>query len=159
MPVATQGSVKALDPADLQTAGANIVLANTYHLFLRPGTTLLERFGGIHGFMKWDGPILTDSGGFQGFSLRHLRKVDDDGILFKSHIDGSLHKFTPESTIRAQESIGADIIMPLDMCVEADSSREEVERALELTTRWETRCKEAHTRNDQALFGIGAGRN
>ena len=157
MPVATQGSVKALDPADLRTAGANIVLANTYHLFLRPGTELLERFGGLHGFMKWDGPILTDSGGFQGFSLKHLRKVDDDGILFKSHIDGSPHKFTPESTIRAQESIGADIIMPLDMCVEADSSREVVERALELTTRWETRCKEAHTRSDQALFGIVQG--
>ena len=107
--------------------------------------------------MGWDGPILTDSGGFQGFSLEHLRKIDEDGILFKSHIDGSLHKFTPESTIEAQEKIGADIIMPLDMCVAADSSRETVERALERTTRWEARCKDAHTREDQMLFGIVQG--
>ena len=157
MPVATQGAVKAVDPADLRMVGASIALGNTYHLFLRPGTELLERFGGLHSFMGWDGPILTDSGGFQGFSLKHLRKVDEDGILFKSHIDGSLHKFTPESTIEAEEKIGADIIMPLDMCVEADSDRETVERASELTTRWEARCKEAHTRDDQMLFGIVQG--
>ena len=106
MPVATQGSVRAVDPADLRAAGARIVLGNTYHLYLRPGTGLLERVGGLHAFMGWDGPILTDSGGFQGFSLQHLRKVDEDGILFKSHIDGSMHKFTPESTIEAQEKIG-----------------------------------------------------
>ena len=121
MPVATQGSVKTVDPPDLRSVGANIVLGNTYHLFLRPGMELMERFGGLHSFMGWDGPILTDSGGFQGFSLKHLRKIDEDGILFKSHIDGSMHKFTPESTIEAEEKIGADIIMPLDVCVEANS--------------------------------------
>ncbi len=157
MPVATQGSVKAVDTADLRSVGANIVLGNTYHLFLRPGTDLLERFGGLHSFMGWNGPILTDSGGFQGFSLKHLRKIDRDGILFKSHIDGSLHKFTPESTIEAEERIGADIIMPLDMCVDANSEREVVERASELTTQWEARCKEARTRDDQILFGIVQG--
>lgn len=157
MPVATQGSVKTVDPPDLRSVGANIVLGNTYHLFLRPGTELMERFGGLHSFMGWSGPILTDSGGFQGFSLKHLRKIDRDGILFKSHIDGSLHKFTPESTIEAEEKIGADIIMPLDVCVEAGSDRETVQRASELTTRWEARCKEAHTRGDQILFGIVQG--
>ena len=157
MPVATQGSVKAVDPPDLRSVGANVVLGNTYHLFLRPGTELVERFGGLHSFMGWDGPILTDSGGFQGFSLKHLRKIDKDGILFKSHIDGSMHKFTPESTIEAEEEIGADIIMPLDVCVEAGSDRETVERASELTTRWEARCKEAHSRDDQILFGIVQG--
>ncbi len=157
MPVATQGSVKAADPADLRSVGANIVLGNTYHLFLRPGTELIERFGGLHSFMGWDGPILTDSGGFQGFSLKHLRKIDEDGILFKSHIDGSMHKFTPESTIEAEEKIGADIIMPLDVCVEANSERDVVERASSLTADWEARCKEAHTRDDQVLFGIVQG--
>ncbi len=157
MPVATQGTVKAVDPSDLRGVGANIVLGNAYHLFLRPGTELLERLGGLHSFMGWDGPILTDSGGFQGFSLKHLRKVDEDGILFKSHIDGSMHKFTPESTIEAEERIGADIIMPLDMCVEADAGREAVERASALTTRWEARCKEAKGKDDQILFGIVQG--
>ena len=157
MPVATQGSVKAVDPPDLRGVGANVVLGNAYHLFLRPGTELLERFGGLHSFMGWDGPILTDSGGFQGFSLKHLRKIDGDGILFKSHIDGSLHKFTPESTIEAEEKIGADIIMPLDVCVEADSSYEAVEKTSELTAHWEARCKRAHTRDDQILFGIVQG--
>ncbi len=157
MPVATQGSVKAVDPADLDSVGANIVLSNTYHLCLRPGVDLIENLGGLHAFMRWDRPILTDSGGFQGFSLEHLRKIDDDGILFKSHIDGSPHKFTPESTIHAQEQVGADIIMPLDMCVAADASRETVEQALNRTTRWETRCREAHTRDDQLLFGIVQG--
>ena len=157
MPVATQGSVKAVDPPDLRNVGANIVLGNTYHLFLRPGTELMERFGGLHSFMGWNGPILTDSGGFQGFSLKHLRKIDRDGILFKSHIDGSMHKFTPESTIEAEEKIGADIIMPLDVCVEANSDRDVVERASNLTTQWEARCKQAHTRDDQILFGIVQG--
>ena len=157
MPVATQGSVKTVDPADLRGVGANIVLGNTYHLSLRPGTELLESMGGLHGFMRWDGPILTDSGGFQGFSLEHLRKIDDDGILFKSHIDGSPHKFTPESTVHAQEQIGADIIMPLDMCVAADASRDEVELAMRRTTKWEARCREAHAREDQLLFGIVQG--
>ena len=141
MPVATQGTVKAVDPIDLRSVGANIVLGNTYHLCLRPGVDLLEELGGLHTFMRWDGPILTDSGGFQGFSLEHLRKIQDDGILFKSHIDGSPHKFTPESTVGAQEQIGADIIMPLDMCVPADASRDVVEEALERTTEWEARLQ------------------
>ena len=157
MPVATQGSVKAVDPADLKALGANIVLGNTYHLCLRPGVELLEDLGGLHKFMRWDGPILTDSGGFQGFSLEHLRKIEEDGILFKSHIDGSPHRFTPESTIKAEEQIGADIIMPLDMCVPADASRNTVEKALERTTEWETRCRKAHVRDDQLLFGIVQG--
>ena len=157
MPVATQGSVRAVDPIDLKALGTNIVLGNTYHLYLRPGIEMLDRFGGLHDFMKWEGPILTDSGGFQGFSLEHLRKIDDDGILFKSHIDGSMHKFTPEFTIHAEEMIGADIIMPLDMCVAADASRDVVEQALERTTQWEARCQQAHTRDDQLLFGIVQG--
>ena len=157
MPVATQGTVKAVDPTDLKAVGANIVLGNTYHLCLRPGVDLLEELGGLHTFMRWDGPILTDSGGFQGFSLEHLRKIEADGILFKSHIDGSPHKFTPESTVSAQEQIGADIIMPLDMCVSADASRDAVENALERTTEWETRCRRAHVRDDQLLFGIVQG--
>ena len=143
MPVATQGSVKAVDPADLRGVGANIALSNTYHLYLRPGVELLRRLGGIHEFMRWDGPVLTDSGGFQGFSLEHLRKVDADGILFKSHLDGSMHKFTPELVVEAQEGIGADVIMPLDMCVAADSDYATVERALVRTTAWETRCNRA----------------
>ena len=157
MPVATQGSVKAVDPPDLRAVGANIVLGNTYHLCLRPGVDLLEELGGLHTFMRWDGPILTDSGGFQGFSLEHLRKIEDDGILFKSHIDGSPYKFTPESTVRAQEQIGSDIIMPLDMCVPADADRDTVEKALERTTEWESRCRQAHVREDQLLFGIVQG--
>lgn len=157
MPVATQGSVKAIDPADLNAIGANIVLANTYHLYLRPGVDIIESFGGLHGFMKWDGPMLTDSGGFQGFSLEHLRKITDDAIIFKSHIDGSAHTFTPEAAIRHQEGIGADIIMPLDICVSSDSDWNTVEAAVEKTNRWLVRCKEAHTRPDQYLFGIVQG--
>ena len=157
MPVATQGSVKAIDPSDLDTIGTNILLSNTYHLYLRPGVDLVEEFGGLHGFMVWDGPILTDSGGFQGFSLEHLRKIDEDGILFKSHVDGSLHKFTPESTIQHEERLGADIIMPLDMCVSADADRELVELAVERTNRWAARCKATHSREGQQLFGIVQG--
>ena len=157
MPVATQGSVKAVDPADLRGVGANIALSNTYHLYLRPGVELLRRLGGIHEFMRWDGPVLTDSGGFQGFSLEHLRKVDADGILFKSHLDGSMHKFTPELVVRAQEGIGADVIMPLDMCVAADSDYATVERALIRTTAWEARCDAARRRGDQLMFGIVQG--
>ncbi len=157
MPVATQGAVKALDPADLKGVCASIVLGNAYHLYLRPGVEIIESFGGLHGFMGWEGPILTDSGGFQGFSLEHLRKVTDDGIIFKSHIDGSLHEFTPEKSIRYQEGIGADIIMPLDMCVPSDSERPAVERAVALTSRWIERCKETHTRPNQHLFGIVQG--
>lgn len=158
MPVATQGSVKAVAPDDLRSAGAKVILGNTYHLYLRPGTALIERFGGLHRFMRWDGPILTDSGGFQGFSLRNLRKIDEGGIAFKSHWDGSAHKLTPESAIAAQESIGADIVMPLDVCAPADAERREVEAAAERTARWAERCKAAHRRDGaQTLFGIVQG--
>ena len=157
MSVATQGSVKALTPDDLCSIGANIVLANTYHLYLRPGVEVVEGLGGLHGFMSWDGPILTDSGGFQGFSLEHLRKITDDAIIFKSHLDGSTHTFSPEAAIRYQERLGADIIMPLDMCVSSDSERSEVEKAVELTSRWAVRCRDAHSRPGQSLFGIVQG--
>ena len=157
MPVATQGSVKAVAPDDLRSVGAKVVLGNTYHLYLRPGTALIERLGGLHRFMRWDGPILTDSGGFQGFSLRNLRRIDENGILFKSHVDGSEHRFTPESTIAAQEAIGADIVMPLDVCAPADAGRREVEAAAERTARWAERSQEARSRDCQTLFGIVQG--
>ena len=157
MPVATQGSVKAVDPADLRAIGANILLANTYHLYLRPGVDVVKSLGGLHGFMQWDGPILTDSGGFQGFSLEHLRKITDDAIIFKSHIDGSSHEFTPEAAIRHQEGLGADIIMPLDICVASDGDRATVEAAVEQTNRWVIRCREAHASQGQSLFGIVQG--
>ena len=157
MPVASQGSVKALDPADLQAVGATIVLANAYHLYLRPGVDSVRSLGGLHRFMSWPGPILTDSGGFQGFSLQHLRRVTDDAIVFTSHIDGSLHTFTPEAAVRHQEALGADIIMPLDVCVPSEGDRSEVEKAVELTGRWAERSLAARSRNDQALFGIVQG--
>lgn len=157
MPVATQGSVKALDPSDLKAIGARIVLANTYHLYLRPGVEVVESLGGLHGFMAWDGPVLTDSGGFQGFSLEHLREITEEAIIFKSHIDGSMHRFSPEAATRYQEGLGADIIMPLDMCIPADSDRPKVEEAVERTSRWAERCREAHTRPDQFMFGIVQG--
>jgi queuine tRNA-ribosyltransferase len=157
MPVATQGSVKALDSADLRNIGANIVLANTYHLYLRPGVDVVQDHGGLHGFMQWDGATLTDSGGFQGFSLEHLRKITEDAIIFKSHIDGSEHIFSPEAAIQHQQGIGADIIMPLDICAPADSDHETVDAAVDMTNRWLLRCVEAHTRQDQRLFGIVQG--
>ena len=157
MPVATQGAVKALDSDDLRNIGADIVLANTYHLYLRPGVDVVEDLGGLHGFMRWDGATLTDSGGFQGFSLEHLRKISEDAIIFKSHIDGSMHIFTPEAAILHQQRIGADIIMPLDICAPADSDHETVDAAVDKTNRWLLRCVEAHTRADQRLFGIVQG--
>ena len=157
MPVATQGSVKSLDPNDLRSIGARIVLANTYHLYLRPGVEAVRSFGGLHGFMGWLGPILTDSGGFQVFSLEHLREVTEGAVMFKSHIDGSLHTFSPELAVRYQEGLGADIIMPLDVCVSASSDRESVEEAVDRTGRWAERCLRAHSRTDQLLFGIVQG--
>ena len=157
MPVATQGSVKALDPRDLEAIRARIVLGNAYHLYLRPGVEAIQRLGGIHSFMGWPRPVLTDSGGFQGFSLEHLRKVTEDGITFKSHIDGSIHKLTPESAVWNQEGIGADIIMPLDVCPPADAAREQVEEAVDTTGRWAVRCLAAASRPDQMLFGIVQG--
>ena len=157
MPVATQGSVKGVDPRDLRAMGAGVVLGNTYHLYLRPGVEVIEGIGGLHRFMGWDGPILTDSGGFQGFSLRHLRKITEDAIVFKSHVDGSIHTFTPEAAVDHQQALGADIAMPLDVCPPSTDGRQSLEAAANQTTRWAERCKAAHTRPDQMLFGIVQG--
>ena len=157
MPVGTQGSVKALDPADLKALGTTVVLANTYHLYLRPGVDVVRDLGGLHRFMGWDRPVLTDSGGFQGYSLGHLREISEEAIVFKSHLDGSLHTFSPEAAISHQEGLGADIIMPLDVCVPSTSDRTEVEAAVDRTGRWAIRSLEVHGRSDQALFGIVQG--
>lgn len=157
MPVATQGSVKAIDTADLMNVRASILLANSYHLSLRPGVDVMESMGGLHRFMDWSGPILTDSGGFQGFSLAHLRKVTDDAIVFKSHIDGTTHIFTPETAVKCQEIIGADIIMPLDVCVPSNSDRLATEEAVGKTTSWANRSMEAQSYSGQILFGIVQG--
>ena len=158
MPVATQGSVKALDPTDLQTLGAQIVLGNAYHLYLRPGSQEIKEFGGLHSFMNWPKPILTDSGGFQGFSLQHLRKINPNGITFKSHIDGSSHELTPESVIQIQKEIASDIIMPLDVCLSPEASKTDFVKAMHLTSNWLSRS--INYQNDsssQALFGIVQG--
>jgi queuine tRNA-ribosyltransferase len=158
MPVGTNATVKALDPDDLNEVGASIVLANTYHLALRPGHERIERLGGLHRFMGWDGAILTDSGGFQVVSLGASRRIDDDGATFRSHLDGSLQRFTPERSIRVQEALGADIAVCFDQPVEPRSSRrEEVADATARTHRWAERCLAAHGRSDQALFGIIQG--
>ena len=157
MPVATLGSVKAVDPNDLRRMGATILLGNTYHLYLRPGVESVRNSGGLAAFMAWNGPTLTDSGGFQGFSLEHLRNISEDGIEFKSHIDGSKHMFSPESVIRHQEGIGADVIMPIDICAPGGSDITGVVEAVELTTRWAERSRAAQTRGDQMLFGIVQG--
>jgi queuine tRNA-ribosyltransferase len=155
-PVGTQATVKTLAPDELSEMGASLILANTYHLYLRPGTDVIERLGGLHGFMGWTGPILTDSGGFQVFSLEGLRKVSDEGVVFRSHIDGSQHLFSPEKVIDIQERIGADIIMVLDECA-APTDLEYNRAALRRTHLWAQRCREAHRREDQALFGIVQG--
>jgi queuine tRNA-ribosyltransferase len=155
-PVGTQAAVKAVTPRNLRELGATLVLANTYHLMLRPGDDLIARLGGLHAFMGWEGPILTDSGGFQVFSLGELRRVDDDGVTFRSHIDGSEHRLTPERAITIQENLGADIIMTLDECASLDDAAY-ITAALERTHRWAERCLTAKTRTDQALFGIVQG--
>ena len=155
-PVGTQATVKALSPANLKALGASLILGNTYHLYLRPGADLIAEFGGLHHFMGWDGPILTDSGGFQVFSLKGLRKVDEDGVTFQSHLDGSTHRFTPESVIATQAQIGADIIMVFDECAKPDDYDYNVQ-ALARTHRWAERCLAAHKRIDQALYGIVQG--
>ncbi|MCX6032610.1 MAG: tRNA guanosine(34) transglycosylase Tgt [Chloroflexi bacterium] len=155
-PVGTQATVKTLTPRDLAEVGATLVLANTYHLYLRPGTALVADFGGLHNFMGWPGPLLTDSGGFQVFSLAQWRKLDADGVTFRSHIDGSLHRFTPENAVAAQEALGADIIMCLDECPDPlDHGYNE--EALRRTHAWAERCRAAQRRADQALFGIVQG--
>jgi queuine tRNA-ribosyltransferase len=157
MAVGTQATVKALDPDDLRAVGAPIVLANTYHLSLRPGAAVIERAGGLHTFMAWDRPILTDSGGFQVFSLGDRRTVDDDGVTFRSHLDGSVQRFTPESVIALEESLGADIIMPLDECVALPADDATMRRALARTQHWLERAVRAKRRDDQALFAIVQG--
>jgi queuine tRNA-ribosyltransferase len=158
MPVGTNAAVKALDPDDLRLVGATIILANTYHLYLRPSHERIERLGGLHRFMSWDRPILTDSGGFQVVSLSDLRVVDDDGVTFRSHLDGSVHRFTPERATAVQEALGADVAVAFDQPVPpAASDRRTVVEATERTHRWAERSLAAHRRPDQALFGIVQG--
>lgn len=160
MPVGTQASVKSLDSADLETINASIILANTYHLYLRPGTETLEAMGKIHEFMRWDRPMLTDSGGFQVFSLSALNKVSEDGVMFQSAIDGSRHFFTPEKAVDIQRSIGADIIMCLDECTEYPAGYDRAAASMAMTERWAKRCKAQWLEGDteqQALFGIVQG--
>lgn len=155
-PVGTQATVKAVTPSQLVEAGASLVLANTYHLYLRPGAELVAEMGGLHSFMHWHNPILTDSGGFQVFSLAGMRKIDEDGVTFKSHIDGSTHRFTPERAIHVQQQLGADIIMAFDECA-PPYDRAYNQRAMQRTHQWAERCLQAHSRADQALFGIVQG--
>jgi queuine tRNA-ribosyltransferase len=155
-PVGTQATVKALRPADLAELGATLILSNTYHLYLRPGDELIRDLGGLHQFMQWPGPILTDSGGFQVFSLSGTRTIDADGVTFQSHIDGSYHRFTPESSIAIQENLGADIIMMFDECPPPDDY-DYVQQSLQRTHPWAERCLSAQKRGDQALFGIVQG--
>jgi queuine tRNA-ribosyltransferase len=157
MPVGTNATVKALDPDDLEAAGATIVLANTYHLFLRPGHERIARLGGLNRFMAWDRPILTDSGGFQVVSLADSRVIDDDGATFRSHIDGSTQRLTPESSIAVQEALGADVAVAFDHPVFPSSPRGVVLDATERTHRWAERSLRAHARPDQALFGVIQG--
>lgn len=155
-PVGTAATVKAVTPAQLQEVGANLVLSNTYHLYLRPGDGLVNEMGGLHQFMNYPGPMLTDSGGFQVFSLSGTRSIDDEGVTFKSHIDGSTHRFTPERSIEIQENLGADIIMAFDECA-PPYDRAYSERAMQRTHAWAERCLRAKARPDQALFGIVQG--
>jgi queuine tRNA-ribosyltransferase len=156
-PVGTQGSVKTLTPQDLRDVGMNMILANTYHLYLRPGIPTIEKLGGLHKFMNWDGAILTDSGGYQLYSLSKLRHISDEGVIFQSHIDGSRHEFTPELAIQYQESLGSDIIMVLDECIDHNESREHVMAAMVRTHQWAERCLQAHQKQGQALYAIVQG--
>ncbi len=157
MPVGTGATVKGLTPDELRSAHAQIILANTYHLWLRPGLDLLIEAGGLHHFMQWNGPILTDSGGFQVFSLQARRELDDDGVTFASHLDGSRHRFTPESVIAFQEAIGVDIAMVLDVCVQLPADPQTIEQAIRLTTEWAKRSAGARTRHETAVFAIMQG--
>ena len=157
MPVGTQASVKALTPDDVLNLGAKMVLGNTYHLYLRPGMDVIEKFGGLHRFMGWNGPILTDSGGYQVFSLGHLRQVSDAGVRFRSHHDGSEHFVTPEMVIRCQETLEADIMMPLDECPPYTDDQNLVREAVERTSRWAERCLHSRQNPDQIIYGIVQG--
>ena len=158
MPVGTAGSVKGLTPRDLIEIGAQMILANTYHLWLRPGLETIVEAGGLHRFMAWNGPILTDSGGFQVFSLESRRDLDDDGVTFRSHLDGSTHRFTPENVVAFQEALGVDVAMALDICVKLPASEAELAEGVRITTAWARRCALARTARDRTqLFGIVQG--
>ena len=158
MPVGTQATVKSLSPEELIDVNAQIILSNTYHLFLRPGHDLVKEAGGLHKFMNWNRPILTDSGGFQVFSLGKLRKISEDGVEFQSHIDGSKKFLSPEKVVEVQNALGSDIMMAFDECCEYPSSYEYTQKSMERTTRWAKRCKDAHKQTDkQGLFGIIQG--
>jgi queuine tRNA-ribosyltransferase len=157
MPVGTQATVKGLTPDQVWATGTRMLLANTYHLALRPGEQTIEALGGLHRFMAWNGPILTDSGGFQVFSLAHRNRVADEGVTFRSHLDGRLLELTPERAVAIQEALGADVAMCLDHCPELPACREDISAAVDRTIAWAARCKEAHRRADQSLFGIVQG--
>lgn len=158
MPVGTQAAVKGMSPRELKEIDSQIILSNTYHLYLRPGQEIVKEAGGLHGFMNWDRPILTDSGGFQVFSLSSFRDIKEEGVTFKSHIDGSKHFISPERAINIQNDLGADIIMAFDECIPYPCQEDYAKKSLERTTRWAKRCKEAHTNTQkQSLFGIVQG--
>ena len=157
MPVGTRATVKTMTPEELKEIEAQIILSNTYHLYLRPGHDLVKEAGGLHKFMNWNRPILTDCGGFQVFSLSDLRTISEEGVKFKSHLDGSKHLFTPEKVMEIEEALGADIIMSFDECCPYPSTYEYTKQSMERTTRWAKRCKDAQTRKDQGLFGIIQG--
>lgn len=158
MPVGTQATVKSITPEELkEEVGAQIILSNTYHLYLRPGSKIIKEAGGLHKFMNWDRPILTDSGGFQVFSLGDLRTISEEGVEFKSHLDGKKLFFTPESVMETEEDLGSDIMMAFDECCPYPSTYEYTKNSMERTTRWAKRCKEAHKTENQALFGIIQG--
>ena len=158
MPVGTLATVKAMSPEELkEDVKAQIILSNTYHLYLRPGHDLVKEAGGLHKFMNWDRPILTDSGGFQVFSLSSLRKITEEGVTFNSHLDGKKHLFTPEKVMEIEEALGADIIMAFDECCPYPSTYEYTKNSMERTTRWAARCKDAHKTQNQGLFGIIQG--
>ena len=157
MPVGTQASVKTLSPEELYEMGAQVILANTYHLFLRPGHELVRKAGGLHNFMKYKNGMLTDSGGFQVFSLAEMRKIKEEGVTFRSHIDGSTKFLSPEIATQVQEALGADIAMAFDECIPYPADFEYAKKSTERTSRWAKRCLEAHTREDQSLFGIVQG--
>ncbi len=157
MPVGSAGTVKGVEPEDLQALGFGMILCNAYHLYLRPGHELVAELGGLHRFMSWPGAVLTDSGGFQIFSLAKMCRVTDDGVTFQSHLDGSTHHITPERAVEIQEGLGSDLAMVLDQCVALPSSRDDVEGALRRTMLWARRCLEARRRSDQGLFGIVQG--
>jgi queuine tRNA-ribosyltransferase len=157
MPVGSQATVRTLTPRDIKETGFNMVLANTYHLYLRPGIDVIEKLGGLHRFMAWDGAILTDSGGYQVFSLAPFCKISDEGVTFRSHIDGSEHFLTPELAVQYQEALGANVIMTLDECSAYGDSQEKVQKAMERTHRWAERCLKVKKRTDQALYAIVQG--